>query len=254
MANKGCPVVILTGCNGGIGAAIHAEMEASGCFVIGIDKSLGEAQDRIDTPLLRIDLSQFSFDEHYQTESILKIKQQIPENMSRLIVVNNAAIQILKGISDLSISDWQESFNVNTLAPFFLVKGLREILIRTKGQVVNVSSIHAKLTKPNFSSYATSKAALEAITRSLALELGPFGVSVNAVAPAAIMTEMLRAGFAGDPSKLNQLLEYHPTGSIGSVTELAEFIRSLALEQRKFLNGAVFDFSGGIHNRLHDPQ
>lgn len=254
MAIEGCPVVVLTGCSGGIGAAIHAEMKASGCFVIGIDKSLGEVRDDNDTIFLRTDLSQFSRDERYQKKSILRIKEYIPEKVSRLIVVNNAAIQVVKDISDLSISDWHESFQVNTLAPFFLVTGLRDILIRTKGQVVNVSSIHAKLTKPHFSSYAASKAALDAITRSLALELGPFGVSVNGVAPAAIMTEMLTAGFDGDPAKLDELLKYHPTGSIGSVTELAELIRSLALEKRNFLNGAVLDFSGGIHNRLHDPQ
>ena len=80
---------------------------------------------------------------------------------------------------------------VNLVAPFFLTQGLIDILIASNGHVINMSSIHAKLTKTNFTCYATSKAALEALTRSLALELSAKGVSVNAIAPAAIATQML---------------------------------------------------------------
>ena len=140
------------------------------------------------------------------------------------------------------------------MAPFFLVQGLLEELKSSHGHVINVSSIHAKLTKPRFTCYAASKAALEALTRSLAIELSPLGISVNAIAPAAISTEMLKAGFNHAPEKLSELERCHPSKNIGTPEDIAAFIHMSTNHSGKFLTGSVIDYNGGIAGVLHDPE
>ena len=122
------------------------------------------------------------------------------------------------------------------------------------GCVINISSIHARLTKSDFSCYAASKAALESLTRSLAIELSGRGVSVNAISPAAISTEMLKEGFAKTPHKLEELESFHPSGSIGTPEQLATFVKSISEQRGGFLTGSVLEFNGAIGGKLHDPN
>src|SRR3546814_5507046 len=103
--------------------------------------------------------------------------------------------------------------------------------------VLNIRSIHARLTKPGFAAYATSKAALSGLTRAMAVELGS-RVRVNAIEPAAIATPMLRAGFADNENGYRQLNDLHPSGNIGSPDELAQLARLLIASDNNFLNGA----------------
>ena len=98
---------------------------------------------------------------------------------------------------------------VNLLAPFVLTKLLLPQLEQAKGSVINVSSIHAHLTKANFVAYATSKAALSGLTRSMAIDLAD-RVRVNAIEPAAIETQMLLSGFDNDKDQLEKLKKLSP--------------------------------------------
>ena len=94
--------------------------------------------------------------------------------------MNNAAVQILAPADAITFDQWRETLDTNLLAPFLLTQALLPELERGRGSVVNVASIHANLTKPGFVAYATSKAALVGLTRSLAVDLGG-RVRVNAV-------------------------------------------------------------------------
>ena len=78
-------------------------------------------------------------------------------------------------------------------------------------------------------------------------------MSVNAIAPAAIATQMLKDGFAEAPEKLEELESYHPAGMIGSPEELAAFVKSVTEQKGGFLTGSVLEFNGGIAGRLYDP-
>jgi NAD(P)-dependent dehydrogenase (short-subunit alcohol dehydrogenase family) len=117
---------------------------------------------------------------------------------------------------------------------------------------VHIGSIHSQLTKPGFTAYATSKAALAGLTRAMAVELGGT-VRVNAIQPAAIATPMLEAGFADAPHLKSQLDAFHPTGAIGSPADVARAVLFLLDPVNSFLNGCVLPLGGGIHSRLHDP-
>lgn len=168
---------------------------------------------------INADLYEFTKNESYREQILNQIKNHLPERLDDFVLINNAAVQILNIVSKLNGSDWDKTLTVNAVAPFFLVQGFLEQLIKTYGHVINISSIHSRLTKENFSCYASSKAALEALTRSLALELSRKGVSVNVIAPAAIATQMLKDGFAESPGKLKELESFHPAGMIGSPEE-----------------------------------
>ena len=129
---------------------------------------------------------------------------------------------------------------------------IRNILHLNKGSVVNMGSIHAKLTKPAFISYATSKTALLGLTQSIAVDCGS-RIRVNAIQPAATATEMLLAGFEGKPEAFRALKKFHPTNSIAEPLEIAKAVEFLLSDSIPFTNGAVLDINGGIGFRLHDP-
>ena len=243
---------VITGSSGGIGSSLINAFLSDNYSVVGIDTS-DSGRNSVGFVEINADLFEFTKNENYREQILNQIKDNLPKQLDDFVLVNNAAVQILNPVSKLNLSDWDKTLTVNTMAPFFLVQGFLEQLIKTHGHVINISSIHSKLTKANFSCYATSKAALEALTRSLALELSAEGVSVNAIAPAAIATQMLKDGFAKSPHKLKELESYHPSGSIGTAEELAFFVKSLVNQKGGFLTGSILDFNGAIGSRLHDP-
>ena len=220
---------------------------------MGLDSKTSENNNLKNFFEINCDLNKFAKDQIYRNQISSLIKDSIPKNLKEFNIVNNAADQILKPVTKLEWEDWEKSLAVNSIAPFFVIKELLDILNSTNSHIINISSIHGKLTKSNFAAYAASKAALESITRSLAIELSPNGISVNCVAPAAIMTDMLKSSFNGNKRKLKDLENCHPAKKIASTSELAIFIKSLTDSKGKFLTGSVINFSGGISNLLNDP-
>lgn len=246
-------VAVITGSSGGIGRALVRTYLDDGYLVIGIDRTPCEYPARESYVEIDVSLLQFTKDIPYRDNVLSKIKGYLPNNPKKFVVINNAAEQVLKSVSELEWEDWDNSLGVNTVAPFFLVQGLLQELKSSRGHVINISSIHAKLTKPRFTCYAASKAALEALTRSLAIELSPLGISVNAVAPAAVATEMLVAGFKDKSKAFKELEECHPSRTIGLPEDVAKLIKAITDHNGNFLTGSVLDFNGGISERLHDP-
>ena len=243
---------LITGANGGIGRALCSVFASEGYQVIALDI---QTQAHAETPCahyIAVDLEKFAQNAQYAHDISTQIRQWLPNNQLHCLV-NNAAVQILGGLDSLSRADWQTSLAVNLQAPFFLVQALLSQLEQAKGAVVNISSIHAKLTKKNFIAYATSKAALTGMTKAMALDAGN-RIRVNAIEPAAIATDMLKAGFAGKPDKYQQLKDYHPSKSIGEPGEVAKLAVFLASDQAHFIHGSCIDISGGISNCLHDPD
>ncbi|MGQ0592622.1 MAG: SDR family NAD(P)-dependent oxidoreductase [Gammaproteobacteria bacterium] len=242
-------VALITGAAGGLGQALCRRFGESGYRVIGLDRVHGAAGCEA---FVEADLEALCASPEGLASGLERIRGVIsPINNGGLsVLVNNAACQVLGPVEALSVADWQRSLHVNLLAPFLLTQGLLPELVRARGSVINITSVHAKVTKPGFCCYASSKAALEGMTRSMATELGT-RVRVNAIAPGAVATPMLEAGFAGRDEALRQLGEMHPVGRIGLPEEVAEC--ALFLASAGFINGAVLRVDGGISSRLHDP-
>jgi NAD(P)-dependent dehydrogenase (short-subunit alcohol dehydrogenase family) len=240
---------VVTGAAGGIGTALVREFDAAGYAVIATD--LAPRPAGLPCRLyLEADLARTVADEAYATECFGHIAAAL-DGHGLAALVNNAALQILGGADSLSRDDWRRTLDVNLLAPFVWTQALLPALEHGRGSVVNVSSIHARLTKKNFVAYATSKAALSGMTRALAVDLGG-RVRVNAVEPAAIATEMLKAGFAGLPQQYAALEGCHPAGRIGQPEEVAALVRNI-IEGAGFLQGACIALDGGIGGCLLDP-
>ncbi len=240
---------LVTGAAGGMGQAIVAEFANNGYKVIATD-CVPEPANLGAQHYVQADLAKTVEDEGYAQSIFSQINTWLgPHALNALI--NNAAIQILGGVDSLSRNDWQQTLNVNLVAPFIWTQALLPKLEQEHGSVVNISSIHARLTKKNFVAYATSKAALSGMTRALAVDVGP-RIRVNAIEPAAIDTEMLRSGFGGDDGLIQRLKFFHPANSIGKVSDVAKMSFWITQSGIDFLSGTSMCIDGGISARLFD--
>jgi NAD(P)-dependent dehydrogenase (short-subunit alcohol dehydrogenase family) len=242
---------LITGSQGGIGKALVTSFARNGYSVIACDikPAMVEAASVVN---LEVDLEKIVIDEHY-AEQWQKEIINITAGQGISALINNAAVQILGHSAHITRSDWLMTMNVNLSAPFFMLQLFLESLRANCGAVVNISSIHGTQTKRNFVAYATSKGALSSLTQNLAVDLGD-QVRVNAIEPAAVNTDMLKAGFIGKESQLTQLESYHPMNRLASPEEIANLAVYLCSEQASFIHGACIKASGGIHACLSDPD
>ncbi len=142
------------------------------------------------------------------------------------ILVNNAAVSSVEALLDVTESEWDKVFAVNVKALFFLLQSAARVMKTAGGgRIINVSSPGTRMTLTNYTSYATSKAAVDYITRTAAANLGPFGITVNAIAPGRMDTPMQRiteesnaAAMGGRPEKLCSISHgrYSPAAPHGS--------------------------------------
>jgi NAD(P)-dependent dehydrogenase (short-subunit alcohol dehydrogenase family) len=246
-------VAIITGSGGGIGDALVKTYLNDRFYVIGLDKKPSTIK-KPNFTFIKTDLFIFSQQTTYRKKIIKEIKEKFPNKLTKLVLINNAALQILNPVEKISWDNWLSSITVNTISPFFLVQSFLKELKLTNGHVVNISSVHAKVTKPNFLTYAASKAALESITKSLSIELSRFGISINGIAPAAISTEMLLAGFKNKPEQYKKLNECHPSKSIGSPSDVSNLAKLITDNNNRFMTGSIIDLDGGISSLLVDPD
>jgi NAD(P)-dependent dehydrogenase (short-subunit alcohol dehydrogenase family) len=245
------PFALITGVSGGIGSALVKTFHDAGYCIIATDIVPPLNIPEIDY-FFQINLEKLIEDEDAAMLFYNKIHDLLNESGLK-VLINNAALQIIKPMGDLTVKDLMRTFNTNAAAPFFLIQQFIKQLEFANGSVINISSIHAQLTKPNFVAYATSKAALCGLTKALAVEIGS-KVRINAIAPAAIATSMLKAGFENNELGYKALQNMHPIGRIGEPFEVAELALFLASEKCRFVNGSIFEIDGGISSRLHDPS
>lgn len=242
--------VLITGCSGGIGQAMVKAFAAAGWTVVGVDRTDAK-KGNAPAKFIKADIADFCNDEKKLAAFASEVRAALA-GKPLAALVNNAAVQILGGVGELTSADFAKTMQVNAIAPFLLVKAFLADLEAGKGAVVNIGSVHAEATKPGFSAYATSKAALHGLTRALAVDLGP-KVRVNTLAPAATATSMLKAGFEGNAKAFAALEGVHPLKRIAEPDEIARMALFLASNDAGFLTGATLYADGGILSRLHDP-
>jgi NAD(P)-dependent dehydrogenase (short-subunit alcohol dehydrogenase family) len=242
--------VLITGANGGMGEALCALFQQRGWFVIATDlhpKPASVCQAYVAADLVRV-----SMEPPYRAGCLQRMHACLPDPGRLDLLINNAARQIVAPVERLTAADWHETMDVNVTAAFLLVQGFLRELEAAHGMVINIASVHAQLTKPQFTAYATSKAAVVGLTRALAVELGG-RVRVNAVCPAAVATPMLVAGFEGNQEGLDQLAACHPSRCIGTPQDVAGLVFSLTEQSSHYITGAIINVDGGIGSRLFDP-
>jgi NAD(P)-dependent dehydrogenase (short-subunit alcohol dehydrogenase family) len=242
---------LITGAAGGIGQALVAEFRTNGYSVIGLDQSPKPNYLNCEQ-YLQVDLAKTVRDEDY-AEEVFKQIRCLLGNSGLHALINNAAIQILGGVNTLTRQEWQTTLDVNLLAPFLWIQELFPALEQNNGSVVNISSIHANLTKKKFVAYATSKAALSGMTRAVAVDIGS-KIRINAIEPAAIDTDMLKAGLEKESNNIKKLEKCHPSNRIGKANEVAQLAIFLCSNHSKFINGECIRIDGGIGAALKDLE
>jgi len=247
-------VAVVTGAQGGIGRYLVREYLDAGYTVVGIDCVGDDDTKQERFYFFNIDLAEVVLDEQERISFQAKFEGIVGSRSPRVTLINNAALQVVKPVEQLLVEDMTRTFAVNAIGPTIMFQILLPRLRASRGAVLNICSIHTRLTKPDFSIYAASKSALESMTRSWAIEYAKDGVAINALSPAALNTPMLRDGFSENENSLLQLNEHHPAGFIGNPEKLAALARKITEFEDGFLAGSVIDYSGAISSRLHDPQ
>jgi glucose 1-dehydrogenase len=163
------------------------------------------------------------------------------------ILVNNAGIQISRPSEELSSADFDRVLAVNLRGSFLCAReAIRHILAEDKaGSIVNISSVHQLIPRPNYLGYSTSKGGMENLTRTLALEYAARGIRVNGVGPGATVTPINRA-WIDDPVKRAQVEEHIPMRRAGDADEMAGVTCFLASDLAAYITGQTIFVDGGL--------
>lgn len=233
-------VLLVTGAARGIGLAIARAARAAGAHVIATDV-LPRDPD-VDTAGERLDYRHLDVTD---TEAAARLFAQVVDERGRLdILVNNAGVFLTKPVEHCTPDDWNRIMRVNLESVFNLVKAALPCLA-SPGAIVNLASTSAFVSSCGQAVYEASKAGVVSLTRSLAVELAPRQVRVNAVAPGLIDTAMTRELF-GDPTRFEaRVREKVPLGRAGKPEDIAEAVVFLASAEAAYITGETLVVDGG---------
>ena len=169
------------------------------------------------------------------------------------VLVNNAGIERHAAFLESTEKDYDFVMNVNLKGPYFLTQIFAKAAVaeKRKAKVINISSVHEELPFPNFASYCAAKGGLKMLCRDLAIELAPYGITVNNIAPGAIKTP-INTKLLQDPSKLNPLLEKIPLGRLGEPDDVGAAAAYLASDDADYVTGATLLVDGGLLHSYHE--
>lgn len=163
------------------------------------------------------------------------------------VLVNNAGKNSYADPAKMSVAEWDDVFDVDLKGAFLMSRQVLQPMIDNRhGSIVNIASIHSKLTTAGMFPYAAAKSGLVGMTRSLALDVAPHNVRVNAVSPGYISTDLLEEFFDTIPGERENALGVHPLGRIGTPENVAEVVCFLASEAAAFVTGANWAVDGGL--------
>ena len=163
------------------------------------------------------------------------------------VLINNAGINQKKPFLEVTNEDYTSIIQTNQTALFALTREIVRLMLAQErpGVIINISSMAAETGIPKVVSYTASKAALEGMTRALAVDLSPLGIRVNSVAPGFIKTAMSAKALDGDPERKHRILTRTPAGRMGKPEDVANAVFFLASDQASFITGQTLKVDGG---------
>jgi NAD(P)-dependent dehydrogenase (short-subunit alcohol dehydrogenase family) len=250
----GMPTIVVTGAARGIGRAIAHCFAARSWAVVLVD--IDAEQGRLEEQeLLR------------QKYSVLFVEADIsdPQQVSSLVdktlgrfghvdsLCNNAAIEIYRRADEYTLEEWDRIHNVDLRGVFLCSKLFFPAIAQRQGSIINISSVQAFANESNIAAYASAKAGLMGLTRSMSRDFAPLNVRVNAVCPGVIETEMMDVYLAqqADPqAEAQRLSEGIPMKRFGKPEDVAEMVWFLASPAAGYITGSSFVVDGGLLARL----
>ncbi|MDM1293944.1 SDR family oxidoreductase [Sphingobacterium sp. N143] len=250
-------VVVVTGAGNGIGKGIAELMAKRGAKVILATKYDDEGGS------LENNLKEIGYWARYiQTdvsneESVKNMVEQVLRITGKIdVLVNNAGITIFKSILEATLSDWNKVIDTDLKGVFLCSKYVAAAMIKNfdGGSIVNISSNHAYRTLPDTELYAAAKGGVNAMTRSMAISLGKFGIRVNAVCPGFTDTDHYQRWLSEKENPTateKEIFDLHALGKISTPEDIAELVFFLVTDSSKNITGSDFLIDGGLTARLY---
>lgn len=242
-------MVLITGASSGIGRATAALFCERGSKVVAVGRNKKELtllQEKVLGTKGKLKPHPADI---FETTQVERLISETVESFGQIdVLVNSAGIISNGSIETTTLEEWDKVMNINLRAVFFLMQKCIPHLEKTKGNIVNVSSVAGTRAFPNILAYCVSKAGLDQLTRCAALELAPKGIRVNAVNPGVVVTNLHRRG-GMDEEEYQKFLKRsettHPLGRVGNPEEVAELIYFLASDKASWITGATYEIDGG---------
>ena len=238
-------IALVTGSSRGIGRAMAERLSCDGASVaINYVRNSDKAEEVVaaiaanggTAVALQADVSSL--------KDIQRLFEQTLAHFGRLdIVVNNAGIRISKNVTDVLEEEFDRLFAINVKGTFFSCQ-LAARLLSDSGRIINVSSAVTRMMLPGYAIYAASKGAVDQITRVLARELGERRITVNAVAPGPVDTELFRDGKTEE--QIQQMAQMAALGRVGEVEDIADVVAFLASDDARWITGQTIHVNGGF--------
>lgn len=232
---------VVTGADSGIGRSVAVRLLREGASVIAIDLA-HDTPWPTDLPQ-QPDLQRWDVADPATPARLAELLRE--RYGSADVLANVAGILKISPFLEVSRADWDRVIDVNLTAVFFLTQAVARLMVEkgTAGRIVNISSVHAVVSEPNAAPYTATKGGLEAMTRTVATELAPAGITVNCVRPGATRTRMSEPIYT--PEVLRALAQRVPMRIVAEPEWVASAVCYLASDEARYTTGACLDVDGG---------
>jgi len=242
-------VAIVTGAAQGIGATCALALAQAGATVVVADRD-GEGAQQTAAAIAAATgaaVAAQSVDIADPIQCCALIDDAVERHGGVSILVNCAAVVAMKPALDLTVHDWQRIFSVGVFGAFACAQAFaQQVMVRNgRGAIVNISSITAQQSAHGRAAYAASKAALDSMTRSLALEWAEHDIRVNAVAPSHTATDRLKQAIQAGRLEYDAIVQRIPMGRFAAPEEIADAVVFLCSDRARFITGQVLAVDGG---------
>jgi glucose 1-dehydrogenase len=242
-------VAIITGGDQGIGKAIALRLAAEGADIAFCYRKNRAGADEVVAQISSLERQAFAgIADLSDTAQVRGFVEETFKRYGRVnILVNNAGLEKSADFWNVTEQDYDQVMNVNVRGLFFTTQAVVRQWLDTRepGRIVNISSVHEELPFPHFAAYCASKGAVKMLTRNLAVELAPYGITINSIAPGAIETPINKA-LLQDPQKLSSLLQNIPLKRLGTTDDVAGVAAFLVSSDASYITGTTVFVDGGL--------